>query len=127
MKSSFWKYQLKYWVPVYIWLIFIFYLSSQPTIPTSSYFATIFSIGPHLQHIFIYAILALFIYRALTHTKTPSKFLVVFSTTFYGFLDEIHQYYVPGRTFDWFDIGMNFLGAILALILIAIFRKRTDR
>lgn len=123
MKLSFWKYQLKYWFPVYLYLILIFYYSSQPLIPASTYLATKFYIKIYLQHILIYIGLALLIYRALTHTKTPSQFLVVFATTFYGLIDEVHQYYVPGRTFDLVDIGMDFLGAIFALILIFLYKK----
>jgi|ETNmetMinimDraft_2_1059921.scaffolds.fasta_scaffold11794_3 hypothetical protein len=127
MKSSFWKYQLKYWLPIYFWLLLIFYFFSQPVVPVSNYIASVFSIKSYLQHVLIYTILALLIYRALSYTKNPSKFLVVFSTTLYGLLDEIHQFYVPGRTFDWFDVGMDLLGAILALILLYIFKKRADR
>ena len=126
MKSSFWKYQLKYWLPIYFWLLLIFFFS-QPVVPVSNYIASVFSIKSYLQHVLIYTILALLIYRALSYTKNPSKFLVVFSTTLYGLLDEIHQFYVPGRTFDWFDVGMDLLGAILALILLYIFKKRADR
>ncbi len=127
MKSSFLKYQLKYWLPVYLYLIFIFYFSSQSIIPTSTYLSHTLFIKPFIQHILIYTILALLIYRALSHTKNPSKLLVVFTTTLYGVIDEIHQYYIPGRTFELLDIGMDFSGAILALILIYIFRKRSEK
>ena len=127
MKTSFYKYQLKYWVPVYAWLILIFYFSSQSLIPSSTYLATTFYLKPYLQHVIIYTILALLIYRALSHTHEPSKLLVIFTTTLYGLIDEIHQYYIPGRTFELFDILMDFSGAILALILIWIFRNKSGR
>ena len=78
---------------------------------------------PPSQHILIYAGLALIIYRAVNCSKNNSNFLVVFSTTLYGITDEIHQHFVPGRTFEFLDIGMDFLGAILAIIIIYAYKK----
>jgi len=123
MKASFWKYQLKYWLPVYIYLILIFYFSSQSIIPASTALAERFYVRPYLQHILIYAGLTLTISRASNYSKNNSNFLVVFSTTLYGLTDEIHQYFVPGRTFEFLDIGMDFLGAILALIVLSMYNK----
>ena len=123
MKASFLKYQLKYWLPVYLYLILIFYLSSQSVIPASTMAAERFYIKPYLQHILIYTGLALTISRASNYSKNSSSFLVVFSTTLYGLTDEIHQYFVPGRTFEFLDIGMDFLGAILALVLIKLYKR----
>ena len=123
MKPSFWKYQLKYWIPVYLYLVLFFYLSSQPAIPASSFLAQKFFISSYLQHVLIYTGLALMVYRAANYSKNSSNFLVIFSTTLYGITDEIHQYFVPGRTFEFFDVGMDFLGAILALIIICLYRR----
>ncbi len=123
MKKAFLKYQLKYWLPVYFYLILIFYFSSQTAIPASSFLAEKVYIGSYLQHVLIYIGLALTIYRATNYSRNNSNFLVVFSTTLYGLTDEIHQHFVPGRTFELLDIGMDFLGAILALIIIGLYRK----
>jgi len=123
MNKSFLKYQFKYWTPVYLYLILIFYFSSQPVIPASSFLAEKFYLRPYLQHVLIYAGLALTIYRAANYSNNNSNFLVIFSTTLYGLTDEIHQYFVPGRTFEFLDIGMDFLGAILALIIIGLYKK----
>lgn len=122
MEKSFWRYQLKYWLPVYLYLILIFYLSSQSVIPASATLAERFYIRPYLQHVLIYTGLALTIHRATNYSKNNSNFLVVFSTTLYGLTDEIHQHFVPGRTFELLDIGMDFLGAVLALILIGLYK-----
>lgn len=123
MKKSFLKYQLKYWLPVYIYLLLIFYFSSQLVIPASATLAERFYIRPYIQHILIYAGLALTIYRATNYSRNNSNFLVVLSTTLYGLTDEIHQHFVPGRTFELLDIGMDFLGAILALIIVGLYKK----
>ena len=123
MKGSFWKYQLKYWLPVYAYLILIFYFSSQSIIPASALLAGKFYIRPYLQHILIYTGLALTIHRAANYSKNNSIFLIIFSTTLYGLTDEIHQHFVPGRAFEFLDIGMDFLGAVLAIIIITLYKK----
>ncbi|MBS3151011.1 VanZ family protein [Candidatus Woesearchaeota archaeon] len=123
MKKAFLKYQLKYWLPVYLYLILIFYFSSQPIIPASALLSEKVYIRPYLQHIMIYAGLALTIHRAANYSRNNSNFWVIFSTTLYGLTDEIHQYFVPGRVFDFLDIGMDFLGAVLALILISLYKR----
>jgi VanZ family protein len=35
----------------------------------------------------------------------------------FGFLDEFHQLYVPGRVFSWSDLGNDALGALLGITL----------
>jgi hypothetical protein len=127
MKKSLWKYQLKYWLPVYTYLISIFYFSSQSIIPASIYLTEQLFIKPFLQHILVYMGLALLLYRAIKYSKESPGFLVVVSTTLYGFTDELHQHFVPGRIFSSSDILMDFIGALLALILISIFRKKANR
>ena len=127
MKKSFLKYQLKYWLPVYLYLILIFYFSSQSIIPASTVLSERFYVRPYLQHILIYTGLALTISRASNYSKSSSNFLVIFSTTFYGLTDEIHQYFVPGRTFDFLDVGMDFSGAVLAIILINLYSRIKHR
>jgi VanZ family protein len=41
----------------------------------------------------------------------------------YGFLMELGQLFVPGRTFSWLDLLANTLGAVLGFILFRILRK----
>jgi VanZ family protein len=43
-------------------------------------------------------------------------FSIIFST-FYALLDEIHQYFVPGRHFAITDLLIDFVGVIAGLIL----------
>jgi VanZ family protein len=56
--------------------------------------------------------------RALASTKLGSHGTIVFPmivTALYGILDELHQLYVPGRTFSYVDMGFDFLGASLVV------------
>jgi VanZ family protein len=34
-----------------------------------------------------------------------------------GMGDEIYQHFLPGRFFTWYDVGLNFVGGILGLIV----------
>ena len=46
-----------------------------------------------------------------------------FITSLYGFSDEIHQLFVPGRTFSFLDVFADMLGAVLGIILFFYMRS----
>lgn len=48
--------------------------------------------------------------------KFKLYFLVIVSML-YGYLDEVHQYFVPTRYYDIVDIVCNFIGVILGVII----------
>ncbi|MBU0475511.1 MAG: VanZ family protein, partial [Bacteroidetes bacterium] len=53
-------------------------------------------------------------------------FLIVL---FYGLFDEVHQIFIPGRFFDWWDLVANGVGSLLGIILvkvIIIFNQKKD-
>ncbi len=43
--------------------------------------------------------------------------------TFYGVTDEIHQFFVPGRTADVYDVLSDFIGASIGSIFRALFKN----
>lgn len=49
---------------------------------------------------------------------------VIFATG-YGLTDEIHQLYVPGRSFEWADLLADFLGATAVQVLLVFHWRRT--
>ena len=56
-----------------------------------------------------------------------SKIVTAFSfTIIYSFLDEYHQLSVPGRYGSFTDLGLNAIGAILMLTMIAVHHKSTQ-
>jgi len=115
-----------YWLPVIIYCLLIFILSSYPATQSLP------SI-PHmdkLAHAGAYALLGFLFFRAFQTTKVRNSavLLVIFSvlsSSIYGISDEIHQYFVSSRTADILDIAANtagsFMGAIAAQI---IFNRR---
>jgi len=96
---------------------FIFYLSSQSGQPRYPWLAP-------LGHIFEYTVLTA-VYLFALDQNFPFKlkadvsrlkikqlaFLAFFLSSFYGFTDELHQYFVPGRFADPWDLLTDALAA----------------
>ncbi|MBI4535110.1 MAG: VanZ family protein [Ignavibacteriae bacterium] len=115
--QSFTRYQL----PVLLWALIIFVTSSIPSdeLPKLDIFRF-----DKLIHSVVF-----FVFCALTHRairfqdKLPrlAKHQLVFSvviTVIYGLLDEIHQYFVPGRQSSVIDLSADALGGLLYVGLV---------
>jgi hypothetical protein len=75
-------------------------------------------------------VLGLLLFRALRHhLRDPSIYFVVFLLgAIFGILDELIQWLVPGRCFDYRDIGINALaGGLVQLALAAGIRPAAIR
>lgn len=44
-------------------------------------------------------------------------------TSVYGASDEFHQFFVPGRTCEFYDWVADFLGSVFALIILLLYKK----
>ena len=73
------------------------------------------------SHLIEYAVLALIIHEALVERKARGRrvpvpaVLAIAVTTAVGAVDECIQFFLPSRTFDWFDIGFDLLASVLAV------------
>lgn len=109
----------RYILPVLIWMIFIFYissLSSPPGPPTGKipYFSEMF----HFIEFFILSFLSSRMFKNY-NVKNYFVFAIVFSIL-YAFTDEIHQLFVPFRAFEVKDLIIDSLGSVFVLV----FKKR---
>ena len=93
-------------------------------------------------HVLEFAALSFFAYRlALSFgaDKTKKARLLALPLVFlfgvlYALSDEIHQIFVPGRSFEWQDVGLDTLGAALGvafaflayLLFVRIKRKKKN-
>ncbi|MBI5682492.1 MAG: VanZ family protein [Deltaproteobacteria bacterium] len=105
------KHIVIYWLPVMVYMAFIYYLSSVPYVDLP--IPDIWNIDKVI-HFSEYAFLSLLWARAINATQKDYKrfVIVAFLITFlYGISDEIHQFFVPNRFFDPFDIAADGLGA----------------
>ncbi len=108
----------RYWFPLIFYCILIFLQSSFPSIesiPELPY-------TDKLLHFFAYAVLgALFLraYKTL-QIRNNLKLLIilsVLSSSLYGISDEIHQYFVPSRSFEYVDILADVLGSLFGVFI----------
>ena len=96
-------------LPALLWMALIFFLSAQPKLP-----------GPpdplldlllkKTAHLLAYAVLAL-LWRRAGMRPTVAWLLAAL----YGVSDELHQAFVPGRHARVLDVGIDALGAGLAV------------
>lgn len=119
-----------------VWLVIIFIFSSQDGVEskklsmqvTSVITGSNFSLWFHafvrkLAHIFLYFVLALLIDL---NTELYFKKHIIVSIIFLvicGILDEVHQYFVPGRAFLFIDIIIDSLSGIVALFIRKTIKK----
>ena len=73
------------------------------------------------SHLIEYAVLALIVHEALLERRRRGRrvplpaLLAIAGTTLVGVIDECIQFFVPSRTFDWFDIGFDLLASVMAV------------
>jgi VanZ family protein len=108
----------RYWLPVIVICGIIFFLSSLPGKSIPSVFAS----HDKTMHFLAYASLGLFFIRGLRsgEKKAAAYKLVVFSVFFgliYGLSDEVHQLFVPGRSFDLMDVAFDCLGTLAGALV----------
>ena len=134
---------VKYWIPVLLWMIFIFWMSTgtfsaQNTMsivePILRFLTP--SISPEmidmihrtlrkLGHVAEYLVLGFLLFRAF---RSGSKELRISRSAFSSFLvlvlyaasDELHQSFVSTRTASLYDVGIDVLGGIIALVFSAV-------
>ena len=135
------------WILVILWAGVIFYLSSKSA-PESTVqsrgminsFTGFFgkSIGNEFTMIKIdgivretahgieYFILGVLVFNALFTCLNNKKLLFISKISIlicaiYALSDEIHQIPIPGRAFQLMDLGIDFIGIILGVIVVAVY------
>ncbi len=121
---------LWYYLPPIVWALAIFVGSSIPSKDFPD--LKIFSYDK-LLHFGVFFVLAFLTYRALAHQRRypllagRALLLTFIATVAYGATDELHQFLVPGRTPDFFDLAADSIGATCALLILLFWRKRRER
>lgn len=139
---------LKYWLPVLLWMVFIFISSTDlmsaertsrfigpflrwfaPDI-TDAAIASVQLFARKCAHLTEYAILAALLYRALRRGIANVWRAVAFAfgiSAIYASLDEFHQSFVASRTGSRWDVMIDCLGAAIGLTLFWMFRREKHR
>lgn len=115
---------LSHWMPPIAWMGLIFFLSSQSSLPLPQGFAG--KITSYLAHFLVYGVLTVLYYRSLIPTGIPRNrgIYAIALSAVYGITDEIHQSFVPNRTPSLVDLGVDVLGSLIFLSLIALARRQ---
>jgi VanZ family protein len=117
----------RYWLPPVLWMGVIFILSSQPTLPhhPDTLFDTILKKAAHIVE---YGILAFLLWRALSQGRgvlSRSALVTAFVVSaLYAASDEYHQTFVPGRNGTPVDVGLDAVGALVALLVVGNLGKK---
>ena len=139
---------LKYWLPVLLWMVFIFVGSSDlmsaehtsrflvpflrwvvPDI-SDAVIATIQLFIRKCAHLTEYAILAAFLLRAVRRSQelfaraTVTAFILA---VVYAVFDEWHQSFVPSRTASPYDVAVDTAGAVLGFAIYWRTMERASR
>ncbi len=138
------------WLPALIWMGIIFYLSAQPAQESSelssvvmhwlldfvenwltinaSFFHLVVRKGAHLSAYFILAVLTMYaigssfsLGKFLSHRIRAGLAFVI--CVLYAASDEIHQLFVPGRSGQISDVGIDAFGALLGISVYMIVQK----
>jgi VanZ family protein len=121
------------WGVAIAWMAAIFCMSAQSSLPGMyERFENVLSVAGHLIE---YAALALFLWWAVRgqfHLRGESRVRHAAAWAFviavaFGFSDEIHQYFVPGRHMDPLDWLTDAIGAAMALWIVSrVVKCRAD-
>ena len=116
------------WLPMILWMAWIFWLSAQPNLPHP---ARRIGLSDHLfdyaAHAFTFGVLAALIWRVLAPRRgwvlpasifSPPLLSALFSTL-YAISDEVHQAFVPGRWAKVSDWLADMVGILVVVGLIA--------
>lgn len=107
-----------YWLPVIIWAIVIFTVSSLSTFPKQVEQLLSFD---ELAHAAEYAIFGFLLARAFANSKKENlknnfRFFAIICAIIYGISDELHQYFIPLRTMSIIDLIYDCIGAAVGQI-----------
>ena len=110
---------ITFWLPVFLWCVVIYYLSSIPSLRSDLPNQWDF-IMRKIAHITEYAILTFLFFRASSKNLNYRK-AIFYSTLFsitYALADEYHQLFVFGRGGNLGDVFIDSTGVFLAVFLI---------
>lgn len=102
----------------------IFYFSSQ-TGQESSNLSSVLWVRK-LAHISEYTVLSFFVYAYFSNFQYGSKRTIILTyvvSLLYAVSDELHQTFVPNRSGNLIDVGVDSIGIILGIIISIILKK----
>ena len=118
---------LRVWGPVWAAMAVIFAASAMSYLPSAAR-----ALDDGLWHGAGYGLLAALLLRALAAARWEAvtgrtALLAAALATSYGVTDELHQWFVPGRTAEWSDLAADATGAAVVCGALWLWRLRVVR
>jgi len=117
------KFVLVYLPLILYWVV----LFVATTLPASRLPKT--GINDKIEHLVGYFLLTFLLSNALFFQEKRSRakqfpvLIALVVVAFYGMIDELHQYYIPGRFCDFYDWTADVTGALVAGVLYFLVKK----
>ena len=119
---------IRYQLPALLWAVIIFIISS---VPGTRLPKLVHLVSDKFIHASVFFIFGLLVYRALSSpARVPPRFewwrllTALIIVILYGFSDEFHQGFVPGRTVDLKDALADTAGCLVSGLVILLTSKR---
>lgn len=110
--------------PTLFWALLIFSLSSIPSLDVPDLG---FQVQDKFYHACEFAVFGFLLRRSATAFSCSASTLWKLSAligVLYAVLDEIHQYFVPGREADWGDLIADVIGIFIGICMFNLWAKR---
>jgi VanZ family protein len=108
------------WLPVVLWAALIFAFSAQSNLRFAQADALDFVVRK-AGHMFVFGVLAILLWRALTSAQIGRPvFWSWLLTAVYAGSDELHQSFTAGRHPSPVDVGIDAVGALIALCILIV-------
>jgi VanZ family protein len=112
------KNKLLRYAPAILWMILVFQFSSKTDLPITGSLTGDF-LSKKMAHVFEYTVLMFLMYRAVGIKSTGRAFLYCL---IFAFTDEIHQLFIPNRSGQLRDVGIDSLGLFISIFFIIKFK-----
>ncbi len=118
------KHLIKFWLPVLVYLVLIFVLSSS----SKPVFAeTEIPFFDKFLHTIEYAVLGFLLIRGLKNSRLwlSNGYFILFAVvlaTLYGISDEFHQHFVPNRNASLGDVFFDCIGSVIGSV---VYRRKS--
>jgi VanZ family protein len=110
------------WLPVIAYMAMLFGFSSLSALPTPPDAFSFYDV-----HIAAYAGLGALTARAaakgLRQVSWRAVVCAILISSLYGVTDEYHQLFVPGRSFDVFDMLADFIGSVVGASAVGVWSR----
>lgn len=124
------RYSIFYYLPVIVWFLFIWLMSSQEGSGWSGGITWEYYLERKGAHIFEYAVFAVLMWRVLRLWVRDTRecfFWTLVWVLWAGTIDEVHQTFVFGRDGSIADVGIDMIGGLIGGVFSWMFLRGKNK